>query len=133
MKHNVTYVTVTSPPHHRYVWLHRRIHGLYIGMASPCGTDFTIRRTTTWDVSNTGARPITSASAWYNPATGMYARGASVYGPYGGYGRAAAYNPRTGAYAWGQAAWGPYGAAASGGFYSPRTGAWGAGRCAPSP
>ncbi len=32
-------------------------------------------------------------SAWYNPNTGTYGRGASVYGPYGGMGRAAAYNP----------------------------------------
>jgi hypothetical protein len=67
------------------------------------------------------------ASVWYNPATGAYARGSAVYGPYGGYGRAAAYNPATGRYAWGQAAWGPYGAAASGGFYNPNTGAWGGG------
>jgi hypothetical protein len=64
-------------------------------------------------------------SAWYNPATGAYARGSAVYGPYGGYGRAAAYNPRTGTYAWGRSAWGPYGAAAAGGAYNPRTGAWG--------
>ena len=67
------------------------------------------------------------ASAWYNPATGAYARGSAVYGPYGGYGRAAAYNPSTGRYSWGQAAYGPYGAAATGGFYNPKTGAWGQG------
>jgi len=30
------------------------------------------------------------AAAWYNPATGFYGRGAVAYGPYGGYGRAAA-------------------------------------------
>jgi hypothetical protein len=65
------------------------------------------------------------ASAWYNPASGAYVRGGSVYGPYGGYGRAAAYNPSTGNYAWGKAAWGPYGAAASGGFYNPNTKTWG--------
>jgi hypothetical protein len=65
------------------------------------------------------------ASVWYNPVTGGYARGSAVYGPYGGYARAAAYNPKTGGYAWGQKAWGPYGAAASGGFYNPNTGAWG--------
>src|SRR5262249_4073090 len=39
------------------------------------------------------------ASTWYNPATGGYARGSAVYGPYGGYGAGAAYNPRTGTYA----------------------------------
>lgn len=65
------------------------------------------------------------ASAWYNPATGAYARGSAVYGPYGGYGRAAAYNPSTGGYAWGRAAYGPYGAAAAGGHYNPNTGVWG--------
>jgi hypothetical protein len=61
-------------------------------------------------------------SAWYNPHTGTYARGASVYGPYGGYGRAAAYNPRTGAYARGEAAWGPGGSAWRAGGYNPTTG-----------
>ena len=45
--------------------------------------------------------------AWYNPATGAYARGVRAYGPWGGYGRGAAYNPRTGAYARGGSAWGP--------------------------
>lgn len=35
------------------------------------------------------------ASVWYNPATGTYGRGSSVYGPYGGYVRGAAYNPTT--------------------------------------
>jgi len=67
------------------------------------------------------------ASAWYNPATGIYGRGSDLYGPYGGYARAAAYNPATGSYAWGRSAWGAYGAAASGGFYNPSNGSWGAG------
>ncbi|MFN0104804.1 MAG: hypothetical protein ACKV2U_22310 [Bryobacteraceae bacterium] len=49
------------------------------------------------------------ASAWYNPATGIYARGAAAYGPYGGYGAAAAYNPRTGNYSAGYRASNPYG------------------------
>ena len=43
------------------------------------------------------------ASAWYNPATGTYARGGAVYGPNGGYAAGAAYNPRTGTYAQGAA------------------------------
>ena len=48
-------------------------------------------------------------SAWYNPWTGTYGRGASVYGLYGGAGVGARYNPRTGTYARGAAAYGPYG------------------------
>jgi hypothetical protein len=73
------------------------------------------------------------ASAWYNPATGVYARGAAVYGPYGGYGAAAAYNPRTGTYAEGAAVWGPNGGAAAGRTYNPTTGTYSAGYKAANP
>jgi len=73
------------------------------------------------------------ASAWYNPATGVYARGGAVYGPYGGYGAAAAYNPRTGTYAQGAAAWGPNGGAAAGRTYNPTTGTYSAGYKAANP
>ncbi len=73
------------------------------------------------------------ASAWYNPATGVYARGSAVYGPYGGYGAAAAYNPRTGTYAQGAAAWGPNGGAAAGRTYNPSTGTYSAGYKAATP
>jgi hypothetical protein len=73
------------------------------------------------------------ASAWYNPATGIYARGAAVYGPYGGYGAAAAYNPRTGTYAQGAAVWGPNGGAAAGRTYNPATGTYSAGYKAANP
>ncbi len=50
------------------------------------------------------------ASAWYNPATGVYARGSAAYGPYGGYGAAAVrtYNPNTGTYSAGYRATNPY-------------------------
>lgn len=73
------------------------------------------------------------ASAWYNPATGVYARGAAVYGPYGGYGAAAAYNPRTGTYAQGAGVWGPNGGAAAGRTYNPSTGTYSAGYKATNP
>lgn len=63
-------------------------------------------------------------SAWYNPATGTYGRGASVYGPYGGMGYGAAYNPRTGTYARGAAAYGPYNARGFAEAYNPRTGTY---------
>ncbi len=73
------------------------------------------------------------ASAWYNPATGIYARGSAVYGPYGGYGAAAAYNPRTGTYAQGASVWGPNGGAAAGRTYNPTTGTYSAGYKAANP
>lgn len=73
------------------------------------------------------------ASAWYNPATGVYARGGAVYGPYGGYGAAAAYNPRTGTYAQGAGVWGPNGGVAAARTYNPTTGTYSAGYKAANP
>jgi len=61
----------------------------------------------------------------YNPATGAWAQGGSVYGPYGGAGAFSAYNPTTGGYAHGNAAWGPGGASANADWYNPRTGVTG--------
>ena len=58
----------------------------------------------------------------YNPATGAYARGGSVYGPYGGAGAFSAYNPTTGSYAHGSAVYGPDGAAGNASWYNARTG-----------
>ncbi|HXY32562.1 MAG TPA: hypothetical protein VEI06_17805 [Gemmatimonadaceae bacterium] len=73
--------------------------------------------------------PVTYGfSAWYNPYTGAYGRGAAVYGPYGGAGYAASYNPRTGTYARGAAAYGPYNSRAAGQAYNPRTGTYAATR-----
>lgn len=63
-----------------------------------------------------------AAGTVYNPATGAYAHGAEVYGPYGGAAARSAYNPTTGAYAHGSAAWGPNGGSANGSFYNPTTG-----------
>ena len=37
--------------------------------------------------------PTYGYSAWYNPWTGTYGRGAAVYGPYGGAGRRRALQP----------------------------------------
>jgi hypothetical protein len=80
--------------------------------------------TGTWARGGTVYGPYGAATggAAYNPATGAYARGAAVYGPYGGAGAWSAYNPTTGAYAHGSAAWGPNGGTAYGNFYNPRTG-----------
>ncbi len=77
--------------------------------------------------------PTYGYSAWYNPWTGAYGRGAAVYGPYGGAGVGARYNPYTGTYARGAAAWGPYGGAAVGQAYNPRTGTYARGGMAYGP
>jgi hypothetical protein len=61
----------------------------------------------------------------YNPASGAWVRGGSVYGPYGGAGAWSSYNPRTGTYAHGSAVWGPYGGSAHGSFVNPYTGRYG--------
>lgn len=63
-----------------------------------------------------------AGGAVYRPATGGWARGGAVYGPYGGAGAWSAYNPRTGTYSHGSAAWGPYGGTANASFYNPRYG-----------
>jgi len=60
--------------------------------------------------------------AYYNPATGGYARGYGVYGPYGGAKVAGGYNPATGNYGRGAAVYGPYGGAGRGTIYNPATG-----------
>jgi hypothetical protein len=63
-----------------------------------------------------------SAGRYYNPATGGWAQGAAVYGPYGGAGAWSAYNPHTGTYAHGSAVWGGGSGTANAGFYNPRYG-----------
>ncbi|GAN77885.1 hypothetical protein [Acidisphaera rubrifaciens] len=63
---------------------------------------------------------------YYNPATGGWARGGAVYGPYGGAGAWSYYNPRTGTYAHGSAAWGNGSATRNAGFYNARYGVSGA-------
>jgi len=77
--------------------------------------------------------PTYGYSAWYNPWTGTYGRGAAVYGPYGGAGVGARYNPSTGTYARGAAAWGPYGGAAVAQGYNARTGTYARGGVAAGP
>ncbi len=80
--------------------------------------------TGTWARGGTVAGPYATATGGsiYNPATGAYARGGAVYGPNGGAGAWSAYNPATGAYAHGSAAWGPNGGSAQGSFSNPTTG-----------
>jgi len=71
---------------------------------------------------------------YYNPATGAYARGYGVYGPYGAARVGGGYNASTGNYWHGGAVYGPYGGVGHGTIYNPATGnyyhgaaAWGPG------
>jgi hypothetical protein len=130
-KYNLTYVKIydSTPSTVTYGYTDG-YEGVYVGYGvAMWGTGYYYPYYYGWGYGYPVYWPATyytyGASAWYNPATGAYARGSAVYGPYGGYARGAAYSPATGSYAWGRSAWGPYGAAASGGFYNPKTGAWG--------
>jgi hypothetical protein len=66
-------------------------------------------------------------AAAYNPATGIYSRGAYAYGPYGSAGYRSAYNPYTGGYAAKGYRATPYGTATAGRAYNPYTGTTAAG------
>jgi hypothetical protein len=69
--------------------------------------------------------PVTyGAASWYNPATGAWARGGGVYGPYYGASRGAAYDPATGAWGRGGSVYGPYGGAGAFSAYNPSTGSY---------
>jgi hypothetical protein len=69
--------------------------------------------------------PVSYAGAtYYNPATGAWARGGAVYGPYYGARGGTAYNPTTGAWAQGGAVYGPYGGAGAFSAYNPTTGSY---------
>lgn len=63
-----------------------------------------------------------AGGAYYNPNTGAWGRGGYVYGPYGGAAAGSVYNPNTGTYKHGSAVWGPNGGSAYGQFYNPRYG-----------
>jgi hypothetical protein len=65
--------------------------------------------------------------AWYNPATGRYGERAVGYGPYGGIASTAVYNPRTGGYLRGESVWDYDEVARSGYGYNPRTDTFAAG------
>jgi hypothetical protein len=65
---------------------------------------------------------VAEAGTAYNPATGAWAHGAAVYGPNGGAGAWSAYNPSTGSYAHGSASWGGGTGAANASWYNARTG-----------
>jgi hypothetical protein len=69
--------------------------------------------------------PYTYAGAvWYNSSTGAWARGGTVYGPYGAVSAGTYYNPSNGAWAHGAAVYGPYGGAGAWSAYNPSTGSY---------
>ncbi len=65
---------------------------------------------------------VAKGGSYYNPTTGTYARGGEIYGPNGGAGAFSAYNPTTGSYAHGSAVWGPDGASGNASWYNANTG-----------
>jgi len=65
---------------------------------------------------------VAKGGSAYNPNTGAWARGGAVYGPNGGAGAFSAYNPSTGSYVHGSAVWGPDGASGTASWYNARTG-----------
>lgn len=69
-----------------------------------------------------GPYATATGGRYYNPTTGTWAAGGAIYGPNGGAGAWSVYNPRTGSYAHGSAAWGNGSGSAQGSFYNARTG-----------
>lgn len=65
-----------------------------------------------------------AGSVWYNPSSGAWARGGTIYGPYGAATGGRAYNPTTGAWAQGGAIYGPNGGAGAWSAYNPSTGSY---------
>jgi hypothetical protein len=61
---------------------------------------------------------------YYNSTTGAWARGGTIYGPYGAATGARYYNPSNGAWAQGGAVYGPYGGAGAFSAYNPSTGSY---------
>lgn len=65
-----------------------------------------------------------TGSAWYNPTTGAWARGGTIYGPYNTATGGRYYNPTTGGWAQAGAIYGPNGGAGAWSYYNPRTGTY---------
>ncbi|WP_146101621.1 hypothetical protein [Rhodopila globiformis] len=65
---------------------------------------------------------VATGGAYYNPGTGAYGRAGTAYGPYGEARGFSYYNPSTGGYARGGTTWNAGGGYAQGSYYNPRTG-----------
>jgi hypothetical protein len=68
------------------------------------------------------AGDVAKGGTYYNPTTGAWAQGGAVYGPNGGAGAWSAYNPSTGSYAHGSASWSNGSGTANASYYNARTG-----------
>jgi hypothetical protein len=115
-KHHVTYVTVSSADPDSVTYRYSAgYNGTYIAKGvAMWGTGYDYAPYLAAGSSSPVYWPSPyytyGASTWYNAAIGAYVRGSSLYGPYGGYARAAVYDLATGHYSWGRPVsgiWGP--------------------------
>jgi hypothetical protein len=128
--YNVTYVVVSNPTpttvemSYSAGYMGMFVMGMAIGATVVYGTGYYYPPYVYW-----GPRPIYypypytyGCAAVYNPYTGFYAVGRSVYGPYGSAGSAAWYNPATGMYGHAVTTQNAYGGHTYASGYNPWTG-----------
>ena len=135
--YNVTYVTQTNPTETTVEssttagYYGMLVLGMTAGMCIGFGTGYYYPPYMYW---GPGAMypiyrpwpPTYGAGYVYNPWTGGWAAGRSVYGPYGAAGSSAWYNPATGRYGRAASAQGWYGGRTVAGSYNPWTGGFAA-------
>ncbi len=128
--YNVTYVIVSNPTpttvemSYSAGYMGMFVMGMAVGATIVYGTGYYYPPYVYW-----GPHPIYypypytyGCAAVYNPYTGFYAVGRSVYGPYGSAGSAAWYNPATGMYGHAVTTQNAYGGHTYAGGYNPWTG-----------
>lgn len=128
--YNVTYVVVSNPTpttvemSYSAGYMGMFVMGMAVGATIVYGTGYYYPPYVYW-----GPHPIYypypytyGCAAVYNPYTGFYAVGRSVYGPYGSVGSAAWYNPATGMYGHAYTSQNAYGGHTYASGYNPWTG-----------
>lgn len=128
--YNVTYVVVSNPTpttvemSYSAGYMGMFVMGMAVGATIVYGTGYYYPPYVYW-----GPHPIYypypytyGCAAVYNPYTGFYAVGRSVYGPYGSAGSAAWYNPATGMYGHAYTSQNAYGGHTYASGYNPWTG-----------
>jgi hypothetical protein len=128
--YNVTYVVVSNPTpttvemSYSAGYMGMFVMGMTVGATMVYGTGYYYPPYVYW-----GPHPIYypypytyGCAAVYNPYTGFYAVGRSVYGPYGSAGSAAWYNPATGMYGHAYTSQNAYGGHTYASGYNPWTG-----------
>src|SRR6516225_8938271 len=128
--YNVTYVVVSNPTpttvemSYSAGYMGMFVMGMAVGATIVYGTGYYYPPYLYW-----GPHPIYypypytyGCAAVYNPYTGSYAVGRSVYGPYGSAGSAAWYNPATGMYGHAYTSQNAYGGHTYASGYNPWTG-----------